>query len=104
VQVTNLGVYLAVVGHDREPCVRTSSTDDRSGKRYQMAAARPTSAPAPVMTTLLRDAGYSREVSPGFRAVLGSPDSQTHARQLFSEINGTRSKIADDATAVAVPK
>jgi len=35
--------------------------------------------------------------------VLGNPDSQTYKRQLFSEVNGTRTKIADDAVAIAVP-
>jgi hypothetical protein len=50
-----------------------------------------------------RDAGYSRDVGPGFRAVLGNPDSQTYKRELFSEVNGARTKIADDAVAIAVP-
>jgi hypothetical protein len=50
-----------------------------------------------------RDAGYSRQVGPGFRAILGSPDSQTGNRELFSEVNGTRTKIADDVTTIAVP-
>ncbi|MGI5499131.1 hypothetical protein [Lentzea sp. CA-135723] len=48
-------------------------------------------------------ADYSREVAPGFRVAFVLPDPDGFSRQLFSEVNGTRTKIADDAFAIAVP-
>jgi len=48
-------------------------------------------------------AGYARQITPGFRAVLGPPDPQTFTRELFSEVNGTRTKISDGPVAIAVP-
>ncbi|MEA5362912.1 hypothetical protein VA596_25495 [Amycolatopsis sp., V23-08] len=48
-------------------------------------------------------AGYTRQVAPGFRAVLGDPSLQDYTRELSSEINGARTKISDNVRAIAVP-
>jgi len=50
-----------------------------------------------------RDVGYARQISPGFRAILGNPDPQAFTSELYSEVNGTRAKITDNVIAVAVP-
>lgn len=49
------------------------------------------------------DPGYIRQVVPGFRAVLVRPAPDSLTLQLFSEVDGTRTKILDDALAIAVP-
>lgn len=51
-----------------------------------------------------RDApSNGRQVAPGFRAVLVRPTPDSFTQQLFSEVNGTRTKISDEAFAIAVP-
>lgn len=47
--------------------------------------------------------GNARQVAPGFRAVLVSPGFETFTNELYSEIDGVRTKIADDALSIAVP-
>ncbi|MFD9701127.1 hypothetical protein [Lentzea sp. NPDC059081] len=49
------------------------------------------------------DPGYARQVSPGFRAVLVRSGPTDGAWQLFSEVNGTRTKVSDGVVAFAVP-
>lgn len=53
--------------------------------------------------TRQRDTGYTRQVASGFRAVAGDRDPQAGTRPLFSEVNGARTKVADDVVAIAVP-
>ncbi|MFJ7218888.1 hypothetical protein [Amycolatopsis sp. NPDC098790] len=50
-----------------------------------------------------RETGSARQVAPGFRAILGNPDPTTYTRTLYSEVNGTRTKISDNVIATAVP-
>ncbi len=47
--------------------------------------------------------GYTRQAGPGLRAVLANRDEQTNTHELFSEVDGTRTKIADGVSAIAVP-
>jgi len=47
--------------------------------------------------------GHTRQIAPGFRAILVRPDSQAFTQELFSEVKGTRTKISDEVIAIAVP-
>lgn len=47
--------------------------------------------------------GNARQVAPGFRAVLVRPGLEAFANELYSEIDGVRTKIADDVLDIAVP-
>jgi len=47
--------------------------------------------------------GNARQVTPGFRAVLASPGQEAFAYELYSEVDGARTKIADDVLSIAVP-
>lgn len=49
------------------------------------------------------DTGYVREVAPGFRMVLDRSGSSSSGWQLFSDVDGVRTKISDDVDAIAVP-